>query len=196
MYRYFAIAGPVIFFISSVLVGCFTQDYDYQSQMISELGATGTKLATEFNYSGFLPNGILIMLLGFGLIRPYQQSSLSLVVPILIIIHGLGMILATWISCDISCNPKNPSHQQVAHNIIAAIKFSALHLAILISTIQFFKLDDKKTAFALFSLFMISGLFMALFVSSLESRYLTGLYQRMAIFCIYTGVVLTIFRST
>lgn len=196
MFRYFAITGPVIFFISSILIGYFTQDYDYQSQMISELGATGAKLATEFNYFGFLPNGILIMLLGFGLIRVYQQSSLPIAVPILIIIHGLGMILATWVSCDISCNPTNPSHQQVAHNVIAAIKFSALHLAILISAIQFFKLDDKKTTLALLSLFIISGLFMALFISSLESRYLTGLYQRVAIFCIYTGIVLAVFRSS
>ena len=186
MYRYAGILGPLIFFITTFVVSALQPDYHTQSQMISELGATGVAYAQAFNYLGFLPNGILITVSGAYLFGLLSNSQINPLPAILIIIHGLGMVLATWLSCDVSCTPAEPTWQQLGHNIIGSIKFPALHLAILILAIQLFKHNiSKAMAYGSLAAFVISTVFMILFVLSVPSRELTGIYQRLFIGSIY-----------
>lgn len=190
MIRIVGTIGPLLFFAAAVAVAYFTPGYDSATQMISELGATGADNALYFNYFGFLPNGICITLTGFLLYQQMKSANFPGIVAWLIMLHGIGMILATWISCDSSCTPNEPSPDQIAHNIIAAVKFPALHLAMIIFAVQLLKRGNNKPAayWSIFA-FIASGLFMLLFVGSVKSREYTGIYQRLFIGSLYIWLI-------
>ena len=188
--RVLAILGPVCFFVCSVVIAQLTSNYDYHSQMISELGASGAELAWWFNYFGFLPNGIFILLFSLCLYHRLKAAELSPLIAIMIAIHGLGMLLATWLSCDLSCTPVNPSLQQWLHNVLALIKFPALHLASLVLAWQLFK-ANRARYFAIWSLvsFLFSSFFVVGFGMSIEERDLTGVWQRLFLLSLYIWLV-------
>lgn len=195
MYRYSGLIGPAIFFIVAFVVAAMLPSYSNQTQMISELGASGATYSNIFNYFAFLPNGILITIFGLYFYKLLKLNSINPIAAILVIIHGLGMLMATWLSCDITCTPSDPSDKQIAHNIIGAIKFPALHLAILIFAIQLLKRGNSKTlAYWSIFTFIVSGLFMVLFASSVESREFTGIYQRLFIGSIYIWLAVVSFN--
>lgn len=191
MQAYFGLLGPLLFFITAFFVAAISPDYNAQTQMISELGASGSSHAWLFNYFGFLPNGIFITAFGVYFYAQLKQHMFKPLPAILIIIHGLGMLLATWFSCDLSCTPVEPSAKQIAHNILGAIKFPALHLSLLIFAIQLFKRGNNKLwAYASLFTFMLSAVLMVLFASSVETREYTGIYQRFFIGTLYLWLAL------
>jgi hypothetical protein len=186
MHRYFGLLGPAVFFFVAFFLAALLPGYSSQSQMISELGASGAVYSDFFNYLAFLPNGILITAFGIYFHQQLRLHSINPIAAVFIMVHGVGMILATWMSCDISCNPSEPSIQQIGHSVIAAIKFAALHLSIIIFALQLLKLGiSKPFAYCSIVTFMVSAVLMFLFATSVESRELTGVYQRLFIGTVY-----------
>lgn len=187
---YSGIAGPSLFIIASFWLAYLTPGYKTTTQMISELGVLGLDKAWIFNFLCFFVNGFLIILLSFY-VAQHTKLNHKKGIAILLGLHGLCMILATWFSCDISCTPTEPSKQQIIHNILAAIKFPALHLAVLITAFQLYKQGHHK-GFAIYSLttFIITAIFISQFILSIESRHFTGIFQRGVVFSLYLWLIL------
>ena len=196
-YRYFGVVGPVIFFTVASLLAAVLPGYSSKTQMISELGATGAEFSSVFNYLGFLPNGLFITAFAVFLYAALKNSKLNPLPAVLIAVHGIGMSLATWFSCDITCNPVSPSNSQVIHNAIAGIKFPALIVSMFIIGFQLTKSGISKR-FGIYSIIsgVLSLVLMGLFASSVESRSHTGELQRLFIGVAYVWLVLLSFNSS
>ena len=190
-YRYFGVAGPVMFFVVAFSLASFLPSYSSKTQMISELGATGAEYANIFNYLGFLPNGVFITAFAIFLYGALKGNKLNPTAAVLIAVHGMGMLLATWFSCDISCNPVNPSSSQIIHNAIAGIKFPALIVSMFVIGYQLAKSGISKR-FGVYSIISgaLSLVLMGLFASSVETRSHTGEFQRLFIGVAYLWLVL------
>lgn len=193
--RYGGVIGPVIFFMAAFIISSLVPGYSSQSQMISELGASGAEYALFFNYLGFFPNGIFITLFSIYLYRTLKINRLSPASAIFVGIHGLGMLLATWYSCDSGCNPSVPSTNQIIHNVIAGIKFPSLIVAIVIFGIQALRNNISK----IFGIFSIASAIlvlsvMAMFTVSVATREHTGEYQRLFIGLAYVWLASLSFR--
>lgn len=196
MEKYYGIIGPIIFLTVAFVLPFWIPEYNSSTQMISELGATNYPYSTLFNYLAFMPNGIFIFLFGLYFFKILKQASFTTIPAVLICIHGAGMFLATWFSCDISCTPPDPSFKQIIHNVLAAIKFPALHISILILAIQLLKhKKDMAFAYGFIITFLVSGVFMGLFIASVQTRELTGIYQRLFICTLYLWLIFTALRS-
>lgn len=194
--RYCGAAGPIVFFISAFAVASLVPGYSNQTQMISELGATGAEYSALFNYLGFLPNGLLITAFSAFLFASLKNVNLNPAAAVLIAVHGIGMILATWYSCDISCNPVSPTKNQIIHNAIAGIKFPALIASMFMLGIQLINREISKK-FGIYSIAsaVVSLALMGLFASSVESRSHTGELQRLFIGVAYFWLVLLSINS-
>lgn len=190
MFRLCAILGPSCLLLTATILAAIQPDYEFTEHMISELGAMQAPYANWFNYAGFLPNGICILLFGFFLFAYMTQHNFHPLAAVLVVIHGFGMLLATWLSCDLSCTPAAPSNEQLLHNLLAIIKFPALHLATLVIAIQLLRRSHTKIfAYWSFFTYLIVSVFLFLFISSIETRDLTGVWQRLLIISLYTWLI-------
>ncbi len=186
MLRFSGVLGPAAFFAAAAMVAALLPDYSAQSQMISELGATGASHAALFNYLGFLPNGLLLMVFGGYFYSQLKRHGFHPLPALLVVVHGLGMLLATWFSCDLSCTPQEPTFRQMAHDMIGAIKFPVLHAAMLVFAVQLLRTGrGRGFAYGSVLLFAMAGVLLVLFVMSLPERALTGVFQRLFIAVMY-----------
>ena len=195
MNRYTGVLGPVIYFAMALIIAAILPEFNLQTQMISELGATGSQYSQIFNLLGFLPNGIFIIAFGVYFYSQLKTYEFSPWPAILVIVHGIGMMLVAYFSCDLACMPTDPSLKHIGHNIIGGLMFPALQVAILIFAIQLFKRGQSKTyAYGSIFTFIVAGVFFALFSMSIESRDFTGGYQWLFIGTLYIWLAVVCFK--
>lgn len=188
--KYGGVLGPAAFLVAVILVAFLRGDYSHTGQLMSELGETGGAYSAIFNYAGFFVAGVSIILFAIFLRGELSSFNLSVAAAVLIGIHGAGMLFATWARCDTGC-PAEGSASQLAHNIIAGIKFPALLLASLILGIQFIRNNISKSVGWLSILaFLVSLVLMAKFTISAELRENAGLWQRAFLAVIYSWLML------
>jgi Protein of unknown function (DUF998) len=174
------VAGPVVFALVTVLSAALRPGYSHVTNMISELGATGTPYAVLMNYAGFVPAGLMLAAFGAALARALSPQRLGLAGAVLVTLFGAGVASSGLISCDPGCPQSGGSFENLVHDRIAPIAFMSLIVGAAALGFHFRRLPAWRHL-AAYSL-LTSGIALLCLVAlahSLESRLLTGLWQRL-----------------
>ena len=186
------VAGPIIFTAIAILAGELREDYSHVTQFVSELGATGTSRAGLMNYAGFVPGGLGLVAFGVALGRILPRTWLTSTAAVLLTIFGTGVVASGFISCDPGCPQVGGSFENFVHDKIAPVSFLCAIVASALLGI-FFRSNPAWRSLSFFSLAtsIAAVCFLAGLVSSLESRDLTGMWQRLllAALFIWCGVI-------
>lgn len=181
------VAGPVLLALVVILAGLMRPEYSHIHHFISELGATGTPNAAIMNYAGFVPAGLLLA--GFGLALPGAISRTPLVLgcAALVVLFGLGIATCGIASCDPGCLQEAGSAENVIHNRIAPASFLCLILAAGILGARFRTLRQWRTlAWYSAASSLLGALLLVALASTLETRHLTGLWQRLLLVVLFS----------
>jgi hypothetical membrane protein len=175
------LVGPALFALVTTLCAALRPDYSHIDDFISELGATGTPHAAIMNYAGFVPAGLLLCGLGASLALALPQNRLTAVGASLVTLFGAGVAAAGLLSCDVGCPQAGGSVENLIHDGLAPVSFASASLGAVILGVRFRDLPEFRSlwvysvASGLAGFCLLGGL-----ASTLESRELTGLWQRLA----------------
>lgn len=187
--KYFSLGGlfaSVLFTLMTIICSSLRPDYDHINQFISELGATNTHYATLMNYAGFIPSGLMIILFAISLLSLLPRSVAGRFGAALVGLFGNGVILAGFFSCDKGCPQDDGSFDNMMHNAVSGPAFLSVIIGILLLAFAFRK-PIYWNRFWIYSLIssLVAGVFMILLLSSIESRELTGLWQRLLLATVF-----------
>jgi len=190
------IGGPVLFALVVVIAAAMRPDYSHTDQFISELGAIGSSNAVIMNYVGFVPAGLLLAGFGLALHRVLPREPLILVCLGLVMLFGVGVATSGIVSCDAGCPQSGGSVENTIHNRIAPAAFLCLIVAAGILAARFRTLDSwrslaKYSAAAAF----LGLLLLAALASTLESRHLTGMWQRLLLLVLFSWCALVSLKA-
>ncbi len=181
------VVGPVQFVWITILCAVLRPGYSHTHHFVSELGATGTAHAWVMNYLGFVAAGLLLCCFGLSAGAMVQPGRGALIGPALVTIFGLGVALSGLFSCDPGCPRANGSTQNLIHDRLAPLTFLAGSLGPVFLGLHFRRLPHLRRLW-LYS--VASGalglVLLAAVASSLESRELTGLWQRLLLAVLFS----------
>ena len=180
------VAGPLQSTIVIVICSTLRADYNHVDQFISDLGATGTSHADLMNFAGFIPSGVIMAAFGTALWMLLPKHILGRIGASLIILFAIGLIIAGIFSCDPGCPQQGGSVENSIHDAIAGPMFLSAITGLLLFGISFRKFSGWKrlSNYSLISAVLCYGFFVLL-ISSLESRNLTGIWQRLILLTIF-----------
>lgn len=186
------VAGPILFSVVVIVSAALRVDYSHIANFISELGATGTSHAGLMNYAGFLPAGLMLAAFGVALAKALPRRRAFVLAAILVTLFGAGVTASGIASCDPGCPQARGSVENLIHNRIAPFAFLCLIAGAGVLGIYFRSLPAWRSL-SVYSL-ASSGVALLLFValaSSLDTRELTGLWQRLllAVLFLWCAVV-------
>jgi hypothetical membrane protein len=186
------VTGPILFSAVVVISAALRGVYSHITNFISELGATGTTHAGLMNYAGFLPAGLMVAAFGVGLANALPRRRATVVASILVILFGAGLAASGIASCDPGCPQTGGSVENLIHNRIAPIAFLCLIVGAGILGVHFRSNPDWRSlsSYSLISSLIALCLLVGL-ASSLDTRELTGLWQRLllAVLFLWCAVV-------
>ena len=174
------VAGPVLFSLITIVSAALQPNYNHTTSFISELGASGSPYAPLMNYLGFVPAGLLLAAFGISLWRVTSRHILATAGMVLVVLFGVGVAASGVMSCDPGCPVSGGSLENIIHNAIGPISFIALICGVALLGYDFRRLPYLRPL-SLYS-FLTSAfalLFMIALVGSLETKMLTGLWQRL-----------------
>ena len=174
------LVGPLVFCGVALLASYLRPGYSHATNMISELGAAGTPHAAVMNYAGFIPAGVVLAAFGIGLIGALPPRRVARVAAHLVTLFGIGIAAAGVFSCDPGCPQAAGSVSNRIHDAIAPPTFLALIAGAAILAIEF-RRNPEWRHLALYS-FATSGVALTFLIAlalSLESRALSGVWQRL-----------------
>jgi hypothetical membrane protein len=174
------VAGPLVFATVVLVAAAHRPDYSHFTNMISELGATGTPYAAFMNYAGFVPAGLMLAAFGVALAAVLPRQRSTIVAAALVALFGSGAAASGIFSCDPGCPQGGGSLENLVHDRIAPVAFLCQIVAIGILGIHFRRLPAWRPV-AIDSLLTsaLALLFLVALASSLDTRTLTGLWQRL-----------------
>ncbi len=188
--------GPALFSVVVLYSASLRPEYSHVTQFISELGATGTPQASLMNYAGFLPGGILLAGFGLSLPRILPRSGPILVASILTTLFGVGVAISGFISCDVGCPQVGGTTENFLHDKIGPVSFLCLIAATGIFSVQFRRLPAWRPLFGYSALTCAVALvFFVALVGSLETRALTGLWQRLMLATLFAWTTIIGIRA-
>ena len=176
------VAGPAIFSVVTLVCAALRPRYSHLTNVISELGATGTPNAPLMNYAGFVPAGLMLASFGVALLRVLPRQRLTRAAAALVTLFGGGIAASGLFSCDPGCPQTGGSLEHAIHDGIAPITFLCLIVGAAIFGTHFRRLPrwhHLATYSLLTSTFAFA--FMVALIASLETRTLSGLWQRLMI---------------
>jgi len=101
-------AAPVLFFLTTGVLGMITPGYDPATQLISELGETGAPYAWVMNLLGFGVTGLLMLAFAPGLFIALGKNRVAAAGCGFVAIAGVLFLAMAFISCDRGCIPVTP----------------------------------------------------------------------------------------
>lgn len=186
------ILGPLVFTAVVITTALLQPDYSHTQNFISELGASGAPNAAVMNYAGFVIGGLLTASLGLALFKLPSRGRLALAASVLVSLFGIGVAMSGVVSCDPGCPQDTGTTANMLHNTIAPIAFLCLISASLLFGLQWRnEAGNRNLSNYSFASGLIALGFLALLVSSLETRELTGLWQRLLLFVLFSWCVIT-----
>ncbi len=176
------IAGPVLFGLIVVVSAELRPGYRHFSQLMSELGETGSRTEALMNFLGFLPSAFLVFLSSLALIARFRTTWFGALGSLCVLLFSVGMFAAGLFPCDVSCTPDAPSQTQRLHFAAGMLADPALALAPLILAFRFRQLEHWRPMFS-YSVATSVLSFCALIAIgwSLPERNGSGLFQRLAL---------------
>ena len=133
IYGRWIIAALAVFYPLALYGGAALKaDYSHLSQYISELNATGSAWAWQIGFLGFLPLGLLGVVLLVVVAPRARLQGISKIGCWLLIAEPIAYIGSALAPCDLGC-PSTGSFSQNAHNIVSAatLPITTLGLALL-----------------------------------------------------------------
>ena len=194
------VAGPALFSVVTLVCAALRPRYSHLANLISELGATGTPNASLMNHAGFVPAGLMLAAFGVGLLRVLPRKRLTMAAAALVALFGCGIAASGIFSCDPGCPRTGGSLEHVIHDRIAPITFLSLIVATAVLGTDVRRLSTSRhlaTYSLLTSAFALA--FMIALVSSLDTRTLSGLWQRLmlAVLFLWCAIIaLAAYRSS
>lgn len=174
------IFGPALFTFTTIIAALLRPEYSHVSDFISGLGATGSPDAWLMNYVAFVPTGLLIAGLALVLLTVLPRRLPALAGAALMVVFGLGVTASGLFSCDLGCPQDYGSVENLIHNRIAPVAFLSMIGGIAVLGYCFRGNPYLRPLSAYSWLTSIAALaFLAALVGSLETRELTGLWQRL-----------------
>lgn len=185
------IIGPVIFALAIMVSASLRSDYSHISNFISDLGNTGSPNAALMNFAGFLPFGISIALLGLSLLVLLPKGPGFRAGSFLVLVFGVGAILAGLYSGEDSC-PPDCSRESMIHDVVSLVAFFSAIIGSGILGLTFRRHPNWRPLWVYSVLTCLGAiLFLALMINSIDARIYTGLWQRLFLLtlCIWFAVV-------
>lgn len=113
-------AAVLVLLVSGIVLpealGLIADDYSSASNYLSELGALGAPFNATINYFGFLPVGLMILVLVGLLWRRLPRNGLVNVGLICLLGLSIGYLGAFFFPCDPGC-PATGTARQAIHNL-------------------------------------------------------------------------------
>lgn len=173
------VVGPVLFSLTIVVAAALRPGYSHSEHFISELGASETPFASLMNYAGFVPAGTMLLCFSVALAKYLPSTRSAVLATVLVSMFGLGIAVSGLISCDAGCPTEGSSENRI-HNTIAPVSFIALICASAILGLSFRRTASWHDLWLYSFATSVAGfVLLVLLVSSLETRRLTGLWQRL-----------------
>jgi len=171
----------------TIVSAALRPDYSHIGNFISELGADGTSHAALMNYAGFVPAGLMLAAFGIALAATLPRDHFRIVASILVTLFGGGVAASGIISCDPGCPQMGGSVENLIHNRIAPVAFLCAIIGAGIVGIRFRRLPAWRNL-SRYSLVTsaVALCFLVAVVTSLESRLLTGLWQRLLLVTLFS----------
>ena len=190
------VVGPAIFSVVTLVCAALRPRYSHLTNVISELGATGTPNALLMNFAGFVPAGLLLASFGVALLRILPQQRLATAAAALVTLFGCGIAASGIFSCDPGCPQTGGSLEHVIHDRIAPITFLCLIVGAAILGRHFRGLPMWRHL-STYSLLTsaLALVFMVALVSSLDARTLSGLWQRLMIAVLFVWCAIVGLRA-
>jgi hypothetical membrane protein len=171
----------------TIVSAALRPDYSHVRNFISELGADGTSHAALMNYAGFVPAGLMLAAFGISLATTLPRDHFRVVAAILVMLFGAGVAADGIISCDPGCPQTGGSVENLIHNRIAPAAFLCAIIGAGIVGIRFRRLPAWRNL-SRYSLATsaVAFCFLVALATSLESRLLTGLWQRLLLVTLFS----------
>jgi hypothetical membrane protein len=172
--------------VVTILAGTLRPDYNHLDQFISELGATGTPYAGLMNYGGFLPTGIAFLAFAVSIRSLTPQTRTTSLAAFLLLVFAMGSITAGLAPCDVGCPQGTGSLSNMIHDNASPLAFLALIVAVATLGMYFRRVPEWRTLW-LYSIgtSLASLALMIALIASLETRALTGLWQRLLLVILF-----------
>ncbi|MGE0594163.1 MAG: DUF998 domain-containing protein [Vicinamibacterales bacterium] len=190
------IGGPLLFVAVTVVAAWLRPGYSHVTSFISELGATGTPNAAFMNYAGFVPTGLMLAVFGFALSACLPRDRWRGATSALVAIFGIGVIADGFLNCDPGCPETGGSVENLLHNRIAPVAFLCASAGAAIVGLRYRHLAGWRVL-SWFSLVSSAAAlcFLVFLASSLESRALTGVWQRLLLTVLFTWCAVVGWRA-
>ena len=161
--------------------GSLTPGFDHVSQLMSELGARGSRTEKISPIINNYPIGILFIVFGLGVYLKSQNEKSKVLASVLFIVHGLGSIFAGVFSCDMGCPLVGGSLDQYIHTLSGLVMFGSLSMACLMWCSPNFNLTESGI-FGIFSLvcLILASIFLLVATVSLFLGEYAGLFERLS----------------
>jgi magnesium-transporting ATPase (P-type) len=161
--------------------GSLTPGFDHVSQLMSELGARGSRTENISPIINNYPIGVLFIVFGVGVYLKSQSKKTKVLASALFIVHGMGSIFAGAFSCDIGCPLVGGSVDQNIHTLSGLVMFSSLCMACLMWCRPNFNLTESGV-FGMFSLvcLVLASFFLLITTITLFLGEYTGLFERLS----------------
>ena len=174
------IVGPIVFTSIVLAAAAGHPGYSHVANFMSELGATGAPRAALMNYGGFIPAGVLLTAFAISLRRALPRKPLITAGVMLVMLFGVGVVAAGVFSCDLGCPTSGGTIENQIHNAIGPSCFLCVIAGSGLLGWQFRNVPDwrRLATYSLATSAVALVCFVGL-VSSLDSRTLTGLWQRL-----------------
>jgi hypothetical membrane protein len=173
--------------------------YGHLANVISELGASGTPNASFMNYAGFVPCGLMLAVFAVALRRALPRRRLTHTAAALLMLFALGFMASGVFSCDPGCPQTGGSREHVLHDRIAPVMFLCGIVATAVFGHLFRGLPTwRHLATPSLVTSVVALALMIALIGSLDSRTLSGLWQRLMIAVLFfwcAAVGLAAYRS-
>ena len=185
------VAGPILFSMTTIICASLRPGYNHLHNFISELGATNTTNELIMSFGGFILSGLLFCCFAISLLGHVPKRLIPRLAAALLLIFGIGMMLAGIFACDPGC-PEVGSIESTIHDRVSGITFFSVIIGMSLLGISF----RKSVNFSRIWLYtLVSGVLAAVLlfvmISSFESRTFTGLWQRLLLLTIFQWSILT-----
>lgn len=184
------IAGPILFSMITIVAAALRPDYSHVRNFISELGADGTPYAALMNYAGFVPAGLMLAAFGLALSATLPRDPFRITASLLVTLFGAGMAADGILSCDPGCPQTGSSLENLIHIRIAPASLLCAIIGTGIVGIRFRHLPAWRSL-SRYSLVTsaVALCFLVALATSLDSRLLTGLWQRLLLVTLFAWCV-------
>ena len=181
-----AVYYPLVLFGGAALKA----EYSHVSQYISELNATGSDWSWQIGYLGFLPLGLLGLVLLVVVASRARLNGISKIGCWLLVAEPVAYVGSAFAPCDLGC-PTMGSFSQNAHNFLSAITLVMTTLGLVLLSCNSRLSPVQRVAWL-----VLAATFITLYVFALapDLTQWRGLLQRFAEGILYSCLCLISWR--